>query len=85
MQRDDIEITSALKIIEFVQLFPLATAVVESHLKVVKTNYRTKLLPNTLDDLMRAKITEASFHPSKPVNRWWISGQKSRRPAIDDD
>ena len=35
MQRDDIEITSALKIIEFVQLFPLATAVVErgfSHL-----------------------------------------------------
>ena len=86
-QRPDIDVKAALKIIELPQLFPLATAVVErgfSHLKVVKTDYRARLQPATLDDLMRIKLAEASFHPTRPVQRWWVSGQRSRRPDVDD-
>lgn len=50
----------------------------------LKTVRHWKLGNDTMDMLMRVKIEgpkkQADYHPRAAVNRWWMSGQRQRRP-----
>ena len=88
-EREDISLTAILTVIHLTMLYPLSTAVVErgfSIMKQIKTDWRCNLSNDTMDNLMRIKHqgTEVTdeFDPAKAINRWWLAGQRMRRPNI---
>ncbi|CAH3162510.1 unnamed protein product [Porites lobata] len=76
-----------LHVIHLTSVYPLANASCErgfSTMKRVKSDWRCTLGNDTMDMLMRVKIEgpkkQADYHPRAAVNRWWMSGQRQRRP-----
>lgn len=72
-----------LKIILLTEVYPLSTAVCErgfSVMKRIKSDWRSSLGSATLDTLMRVDIEYSREKKMKDFNRWWITGQRSRRP-----
>ena len=78
-----------LKVIHMTSVYPLSTACCErgfSTMKRIKSDWRTSLASDTLDNLMRISIMHEGdiddYDPRPAVNRWWLSGQRQRRPNI---
>ena len=54
-------------------------------MKRVKNDWRCQLNSKSLDDLIRISLIGPElkdFDPKKPVQRWWLSGQRQKRPNI---
>lgn len=75
--REDSDYSQILKVIFLTELYPLSTACCDrgfSTMKKIKTDWRCRLATETLDDLMRVKIsgsaTVRDFEPRPVVNRW---------------
>ncbi|XP_013383016.1 zinc finger protein 862-like [Lingula anatina] len=83
------EFASILKVIFLVETYPLSTACCErgfSTMKRIKNDWRCNLATPTLDTLMRVKIAGPQalrqYDPLPAVNRWWLTGERARRPTI---
>ena len=53
-------------------------------MKRVKTDWRNRLNPQTLSQLMMVKLSGpdlSSFDPEPAISQWWKEGLRSRRPA----
>lgn len=83
------EHSNILKIILLTEVYTLSTAVCErgfSVIKRIKSDWRNSLGSAILDTLMRVDIEYSrekkmkNFNPEKAINRWWITGQRSKRP-----
>ena len=90
VSQDDVvrkDYQNILKIIHLTSLYPLSNASCErafSTMKRIKSDWRCKLSPPTMDMLMRIDIEGpklSDFNPRQTVNRWWIGGQKQKRPS----
>ena len=74
-----------LHLLEIIQVIPLATAKVERAFSLmgrVKSDWRSSLATNTLDDLMIISLEgppEEVFDPQSSINTWYGSGKQSRR------
>jgi hypothetical protein len=78
-----------LKIINLCSLFPLSNATCErgfSTMKRIKSDWRCRLSNDTVNILMRIEMSGpdgiADFKARDVVNRWWMSGERSRRTNI---
>ncbi|CAH3178801.1 unnamed protein product [Porites lobata] len=90
ISQEDVErnnYSNIVKVIHLTSVYPLANASCErgfSTMKRVKSDWRCTLGNDTMDMLMRVKIEgpkkQADYHPRAAVNRWWMSGQRQRRP-----
>ncbi|CAH3153396.1 unnamed protein product [Porites lobata] len=90
ISQEDVErnnYSNIMKVIHLTSVYPLANASCErgfSTMKRVKSDWRCILGNDTMDMLMRVKIEgpkkQADYHPRAAVNRWWMSGQRQRRP-----
>lgn len=90
ISQEDVErnnYSNIMKVIHLTSVYPLANASCErgfSTMKRVKSDWRCTLGNDTMDMLMRVKIEgpkkQADYHPRAAVNRWWMSGQRQRRP-----
>ena len=78
--------TERVKIIHLTSVLPLANASCErafSTMKRIKSDWRCKIGSEVLDILMRIKIADVqlrAFDPKPAVTRWWLSGQRQKRP-----
>ena len=79
--------SNIMKVIHFTSVYPLANPSSErglSTMKRVKSDWRCTLGNNTKEMLTRVKIEgpkkQADYHPRAAENRWWMSGQRQRRP-----
>ena len=53
-------------------------------MKQVKTDWRCRLGNEVLDHLIRIKYEgPKNYDPTKAINRWWLAGQRMRRPNIE--
>ena len=90
ISQDDVErnnYSNIMKVIHLTSVYPMANASCErgvSTRKRVKSDLRCTLGNDTMDMLMRVKIEgpkkQADYRPRAAVNRWWMSGQRQRRP-----
>ena len=77
-----------LKIIHLTSMFPLSNASCErafSTMKRVKSDWRCGLNAKTLDQLVRISLMGPKlneFNPKPAVRRWWLSGQRQKRPTL---
>jgi hypothetical protein len=84
------EYTNILKIIHLTAVYLLSTDVCErgfSTMNRIKSDWRANLEVETLNDLMRVSITIGkkgmeAWQARDTVNRWWLSGQRARRPNM---
>ena len=76
-----------LKIVHLTSIYPLSNAACErgfSVMKRVKNDWRCSLNNEVLDQLLRISLTGQqldAFDPTPAVRRWWISGQRDKRPT----
>lgn len=76
------------KILEMIITLPLSTAECErgfSHMNIIKTDTRCRMVLETLNDLMFIKLYGPSltqFNPRKAVEAWWsdVENGRKRRP-----
>lgn len=67
-------------------VLPLATACCErgfSTLKRIKSDWRSRLETETLDNLMRISIDGPdleSYNAARALQHWWDKGERQRRP-----
>ena len=86
MDQDKGDYRDILKIIHLTSVLPLANASCErafSTMKRIKSDWRCRLGSEVLDILMRIKIADVqlrAFDPKPAVTRWWLSGQRQKRP-----
>jgi phosphotransferase system IIB component len=87
LQTANEEFRNILGLVEIVLLFPIHTAECErgfSMMKRVKSDWRSRLKPSTLNDLLTVQlsgITMRSFVPDRAIGLWWqSSGGHGRRP-----
>ncbi|XP_053383489.1 zinc finger protein 862-like [Mercenaria mercenaria] len=77
-----------LKVIHLTSVYPLSNASCErafSTMKRIKTDWRCNLNVDMMDILMRISVTNVKFNDFNPrpaVRRWWLSGQRQKRPNI---
>ena len=78
-----------MTLIHLTSLYPLSNASCErgfSVMKRIRSDWRCNLSTDTLDMLMRIDIEGPKlvqdFIPRPVVNRWWLSGQRRKRPTI---
>lgn len=82
------EYKNILLIIHFTGVYPLSNASCErafSVMKRIKDDWRCSLSTERMDQLMRINISQTElqhFDPKPAVKRWWLSGQRARRPSI---
>ena len=78
-----------LKIIHLTSVLPLSNATCErafSTMKRIKSDWRCNLSSQTLDIQMRIRVENVSlrqYDPKPAVRRWWISGERQRRPHLN--
>ncbi|KAL5019991.1 hypothetical protein ScPMuIL_002883 [Solemya velum] len=76
-----------LTVIHITSLFPLFNASCErsfSTMKRIKSDWRCRLTTETLDRLIGISISGPKlnqFDPKPAVRRWWLDGEKKKRPA----
>ena len=81
------EYKNILKIINLTSVYPLSNASCErsfSAMKRIKSDWRCRLTTDTLDQLMRITLAESGqdqFRAEPVVQRWWLSGQRTKRPT----
>ena len=86
MDQDKGDYRDILKITHLTSVLPLANASCErafSTMKRIKSDWRCRLGSEVLDILMRIKIADVqlrAFDPKPAVTRWWLSGQRQKRP-----
>ena len=77
-----------LMLIEILLVLPVSTACCEkgfSCMSRIKTQYRSRLDPVTLDSLLRNGIdgvSSADFEPERAIALWWNTAQRTRRPEF---
>ena len=75
-----------LMLVEIMLVLPLATACCErgfSTLKRIKSDWRSRLETETLDNLMRISIDGPdleSYNAARALQHWWDKGERQRRP-----
>lgn len=73
-----------------VLMFPVSTACCErgfSVMKHIKSDWRSCLNTDTLDDLLRISLSGVSvcdYDTVRAVNQWWNSAERARRPELHD-
>ena len=78
--------SNIMKLIHLTSIFPLSNASSErvfSAMKRIKSDWRCQLNTETLDQLIRISVSGpklSEFDPKPAVQRWWLEGQRSRRP-----
>ncbi|XP_052223803.1 zinc finger protein 862-like [Dreissena polymorpha] len=89
ISREDVdrkEFSNILLLIHLIGLYPLSNAECErcfSVMKRIKSDWRCSLSTERMDQLMRISIRDnEGFQPRRAVNRWWISGNSSKRPDV---
>lgn len=86
MDRDKGDYKDILKVIHLSNVLPLANASCErafSTMKRIKSDWRCRLGAEIMDTLMRIKVGDISlkdFDPRPAVRRWWLSGERQKRP-----
>ena len=90
ISQEDVErnnYSNIMKVIHLTSVYPLANASCEggfSTMKRLKSDWRCTLGNDTMDMLTGVKMEglkkQADYHPRAAVNRWWMSGQRQRRP-----
>ncbi|KAK6191936.1 hypothetical protein SNE40_003508 [Patella caerulea] len=78
--------SNIMKVIHLTSCFPLSNASCErgfSTMKRIKSDWRCRLSNSTVDMLMRIDLEGPplnDFNPRPFVNKWWLNGQRSKRP-----
>ena len=79
--------SNIMKVVHLRSVYPFANAACArgfSTMKRMKSDWRCALGTNTIDMLMRVKIEgpkkQVDYQPRAAVDRWWLSGQRQRRP-----
>ena len=78
-------LTNVLALLRIVLVIPVQTATLErgfSLMKRTKTDWRNRLSPKTLSQLMMIKLNGPDmdhFNPEAAIMKWWQAGPRSRR------
>ena len=85
--KDNPALTNILGLLRITLVIPVQTATLErgfSLMKRIKTDWRNRLSPQTLSQLMMIKLDGPGldqFNPEPAIKRWWKEGPRSRRPG----
>ena len=86
-QSESLDIGNVLGLVEIMLVLPMHTAELERNFslsKRIKTDWRNRLAPSTVSDLMTVKLSEINLdiHPTPFINTWLSSSECERRPYI---
>ena len=76
-----------LALVRIILVIPVQTATIERGFSLmlrVKNDWRNKLTPQTLSQLIMIRLNGpelAEFDPQAAVMRWWRAGPRRRRPS----
>ena len=85
---DNPNLRNILGLVRIVLVIPVQTASLErgfSLMKRVKNDWRSRLLPTTVTQLISIKLngpTLEAFSPCPAIGQWWKAGRRQRRTSV---